>query len=205
MSNKSAELQPLKLKKKTIFFYIWRDRWLYLMIIPAITYYFIFKYVPMYGLIIAFKDYNVFKGIHASKWVGLDNFVKVFSDTYFWKSIRNTIVLNLSTLFTNFPLTIAVSLLINEIRSAKFKKAAQSLLYLPHFISWVVVAGIAVKIFSYQNGSVNNMLNSLGIDSIHFLSDNGWWIYSLKTTIRKEEPMLSLPRLQHATRVIRTA
>ena len=179
MRNQSVIRTPdIRARDKNLLFYVQRDKWLYLMILPVLVYYIIFKYLPMYGLVIAFKDYNVFKGIGASEWVGLENFAKVFSNAQFWKSIRNTVLLNLSTLVVNFPLTILVSLLLNEVRSQKFKKAAQSLLYLPHFISWVVVSGIAVNLFSHNNGSVNHMLNALGFESIQFLSKNGWWVFT---------------------------
>jgi len=183
MKNQFSEqhLKGIRKNQKTVLFYIWRDRWLYLMVLPVLVYYIVFKYVPMYGLVIAFKNYNVFKGIHASEWVGLDNFAKVFSNMHFWKAIRNTILLNISTLFVNFPLTVMVSLLINEVRSLRFKRVTQSLLYLPHFISWVVVSGIAVKLFSHNNGSINNMLNFLGFDSIPFLSSYGWWVFTYVT------------------------
>lgn len=139
-----------KITGKSIWFYIWRDKWLYLMLVPVLAYYIIFKYVPMYGLVIAFKDYNVFKGINASSWVGLDNFIQVFSTKQFWLSTRNTLLLNLATLCVSFPLTLIVSLQLNEVRSAKFKKLSQSFLYLPHFISWVVVAGIATNLFAQE-------------------------------------------------------
>ncbi len=165
-------------KERNIWYYIWRDKTLYMVLLPVLAYYIIFKYVPMYGLIIAFKDYNVFKGINASEWIGLANFQKVFGTEQFWKSVRNTLVLNLVTLCTSFPLTIIVSLMLNEIRSLKFKRLSQSLLYLPHFISWVVVAGIAVNLFSMQGGSINNLLNHMGIESVPFLNDEGWWIFT---------------------------
>ncbi len=163
---------------KSLGFYLWRDKWLYLMLIPVIAYYIVFKYIPMYGLVIAFKDYNVFKGIHESVWVGFDNFQKVFKTEQFWKSTFNTLTLNLTTLCVNFPLTIAVALMLNEVRSARFKKISQSLLYLPHFISWVVVAGIATNLFSQNGGSINNILTNLGFPSIPFLNHNGWWIFT---------------------------
>jgi putative aldouronate transport system permease protein len=164
--------------KKSFGFYIWRDKWLYLMLVPVIVYYIVFKYIPMYGLVIAFKDYNVFKGINASKWVGFENFIKVFQTDQFWKSTWNTLVLNLATLVTSFPLTITVSLMLNEVRSSKFKKFSQSLLYLPHFISWVVVAGIATNLFSQTDGSVNKLLMNMGFHAIPFLSEKGWWIFT---------------------------
>lgn len=157
---------------------IWNARWLYVMILPVILYYIIFKYLPMYGIVIAFKDYNIFKGVFDSKWAGLDVFRKVFSDKNFWSAIRNTVNLNLLTLLVNFPLTIVVSLMINEIMSRRYKKVAQSILYLPHFMSWVVVAGIVTNMFTQRDGTINNLLNSIGVSSIPFLSHNGWWMFT---------------------------
>lgn len=163
---------------KSIWFYLWRDKWLYLMLVPVLVYYIVFKYIPMYGLTIAFKDYNVFKGINGSQWVGLKNFKKVFTTDLFWLSTKNTLVLNLATLLVNFPLTLIVSFMLNEVRSVKFKKISQSFLYLPHFISWVVVAGIATNLFSQTDGSINNLITSLGFSPIPFLNNNGWWIFT---------------------------
>jgi ABC-type polysaccharide transport system, permease component len=148
------------------------------MLLPVLVYYIVFKYVPMYGLIIAFKDYNVFKGIRGSGWAGLDNFKQVFSTGQFWISTRNTLVLNLLTLIVNFPLTILISVMLNEVRSRVFKKISQSFLYLPHFISWVVVAGIATNLFSQTDGSINNILRHMGMNAVPFLNNNGWWIFT---------------------------
>ena len=157
---------------------IWNCRWLYVMLLPVLLYYIIFKYVPMYGITMAFKDYNVFKGVFESPWCGFDVFQKIFDNKNFWLVVRNTLSLNLLTLAVSFPLTIVVSLMLNEIMSAKFKKVTQSILYLPHFVSWVVVAGIATNLFSQQGGTVNHILNMLGASSIPFLSDEGWWIFT---------------------------
>ena len=157
---------------------IWNCRWLYVMLLPVLLYYIIFKYVPMYGITMAFKDYNVFKGVFESPWCGFDVFQKIFDNKNFWLVVRNTLSLNLLTLAVSFPLTIVVSLMLNEIMSAKFKKVTQSILYLPHFVSWVVVAGIATNLFSQQGGTVNHILNMLGASSIPFLSVEGWWIFT---------------------------
>ncbi|MCR5032616.1 MAG: ABC transporter permease subunit [Lachnospiraceae bacterium] len=157
---------------------IWNCRVLYLMLIPVLAYYVIFKYIPMYGITIAFKKYNVFKGIADSPWVGLDVFKKIFDSRNFWEAVRNTLVLNLSTLAVSFPFTIIVSLMLNEVRHAGFKRVTQSVLYLPHFISWVVVAGIATNMFNMTNGTINVILKSHGMDAIPFLSHNGWWIFT---------------------------
>ncbi len=157
---------------------MWNYKWIYLMLLPVILYFVVFKYVPMYGIVIAFKDYNVFKGIMESPWAGLSVFRKIFANKNFWNSIRNTFALNLLTLAVSFPLTIIVSLMINEVMNTRLKKVIQSILYLPHFISWVVVASIVVNLFSQSSGTINLMLNQLGIDSVPFLSDQSWWIFT---------------------------
>lgn len=167
-----AKSIPYKLKK------IWSCRSLYLMLVPVIAYYIIFKYIPMYGVTIAFKNYNIFRGPFASPWCGFDIFKKIFASENFWRSIKNTLVLNFANLLAYFPLTIIVSLMLNEVGHKGFKKTAQSILYLPHFISWVVVVGIATNMFSQQGGTINNMLTSMGFKAIPFLSDNGWWIFT---------------------------
>ncbi|MBP3818575.1 MAG: sugar ABC transporter permease, partial [Butyrivibrio sp.] len=118
----------------------WNYKWIYIMLLPVMAYFIVFRYVPMYGITIAFKDYNIFKGIIGSPWVGVKVFNKIFSNKNFWSSIRNTFLLNLSALAVSFPLTIVVALMLNEVAGARFKKITQSILYLPHFISWVVVA-----------------------------------------------------------------
>ena len=157
---------------------MWNYKWIYLMLLPVMAFYIVFRYVPMYGITIAFKDYNVFQGVLKSPWCGLEVFQKIMSNKNFWSAIKNTLLLNLLTLLVSFPLTIIVSLMLNEVRSMKFKKVTQSVLYLPHFISWVVVAGIATNLFSQQGGTVNHMLNSIGLPTIPFLGEEGWWIFT---------------------------
>lgn len=156
----------------------WNYKWIYLMLLPVVIYFIVFRYAPMYGITIAFKNYNIFKGISESPWVGFEIFEKIFANKNFWSAIKNTFVLNLASLAVSFPLTIIVSLMLNELGHAKFKKITQSILYLPHFISWVVVAGIATNMFALQDGTINMVLQRLGFDSIPFLSDNGWWIFT---------------------------
>lgn len=164
-------------KKRSLPKTIWRYRWLYLMLVPVVLYYGVFKYAPMYGIVMSFQDYNVFKGVFGSKWVGFDVFRKIFSRANFWKSIRNTLLLNFATMLVNFPLTILIALVLNELRSYTFKKVTQSVLYLPHFISWVVVYGIVQNMFTTNDGTINNILNSFGISSKPFLSETGWWTF----------------------------
>ena len=156
----------------------WNYKWIYLMLLPVVVYFLVFRYAPMYGITIAFKDYNIFKVIFDSPWIGFKVFEKVFANKNFWLAIKNTFVLNLTSLAVSFPLTIIVSLMLNELGSAKFKKVTQSILYLPHFVSWVVVAGIATNMFALQNGTINMLLQRLGFDAIPFLSEKGWWIFT---------------------------
>lgn len=169
-------MEKTKVKRRSLGATIWRYKWLYLILLPVIVYFVIFKYVPMYGIIISFQDYNIFKGVTGSKFVGFAVFKKVFGNSNFWMSIKNTLALNLLTLCVNFPLTIIISLMLNEIRHMKFKKVTQSVLYLPHFISWVVVAGIATNLFTQNGGTVNNVLTNLGIGAKPFMSDTKWWM-----------------------------
>jgi putative aldouronate transport system permease protein len=166
-------------RKKGILYYLIRDKYLYLLCVPAIIYIFIFKYIPMYGVTIAFKDYNIFQGTLASPWVGLDVFKEVFAEEFFWIATRNTLILNILTIAVNFPLTIVLSLMLNEVNCSGFKRVTQSILYLPHFVSWVVVAGIVTtNLLSVRNGVVNNLLGAIGIGPIGFLVDEGWWLFS---------------------------
>lgn len=157
---------------------MWNYKWIYLMLLPVMVYYIVFRYAPMYGITIAFKNYNIFKGVFGSEWVGLDIFRKIFANKNFWSAIRNTFLLNFVSLAVSFPLTIIVSLMLNELAGAKFKKLTQSILYLPHFISWVVVAGIATNLFALQDGTINAVLQRMGFSSIPFLSSEGWWVFT---------------------------
>ncbi len=160
----------------------WRQikkcKWLYIMMIPVLAYFVVFRYAPIGGIAIAFKNYNVFKGIWASPWCGFATFQKIFANKNFWNAVRNTLTLNLLNLAVSFPITIIISLMLNEVLHLRFKKLTQSILYLPHFISWVVVAGIATNLFTQQGGTINNILNAMGHGSVPFLSDNGWWIFT---------------------------
>lgn len=149
---------------------------LYFMLLLPIVYYIIFRYVPMYGIIISFKDYSIFKGISASPWVGLKNFEKIFAMPEFFRAIKNTLVLNVLSLLVGFPAPIILALLLNEIRSGVFKKVSQTILYMPHFLSWVIIGGMVSTLFSTSSGLINRGLNAIGIESIPWLSENSWWI-----------------------------
>ena len=147
------------------------EHWLaYLMILPTVIWYIVWNYFPMYGILAAFEKYSVFKGIWGSEWVGLKNFEEFFSSPYAWRVIRNTLTINLYSLLTIFPLTIILALLLNEIRSKLFKSGVQTMLYLPHFISTVVVAGMVVTFLSPSNGIINIIIAAFGGEKTYFLT-----------------------------------
>ena len=127
---------------------------LYIMLIPLVLYYVLFQYKPMYGNIIAFQDYSIFKGISGSEWVGLDNFKRFLSTPYFFRTLKNTVLLNLSLLVFSFPMPIIFALLLNEVRLKRVKSVVQTLSYMPHFISTVVVAGIVINLLSPSYGII---------------------------------------------------
>ena len=153
-----------------------RDRNLYLMLLPVIVFYLVFKYAPMIGEIIAFKDYRLSDGIFGSKWVGFKHFESLFASVDFWRVLRNTLVLNLYSLVFGFPVPIVLALLLNEVRKEWYKRTVQNLLYLPHFISWVVLGGIFISILSPSTGIVNAILERVfGIEPIYFMASSTWW------------------------------
>ncbi|MEF3302570.1 ABC transporter permease [Paenibacillus sp. GYB003] len=146
------------------------NRYLYLMLVPALLYYGIFHYYPMYGAIIAFKEYSFSKGILGSPWVGLKNFDYLFGLDKFWDVFRNTIVISLYRLAFGFPLPIAVALLLNEVRVRAFKRTVQTVIYLPHFISWVILGGLLINLLSTDGGVVNKIIQAFGGEPVGFLS-----------------------------------
>lgn len=163
-----------KVRKKEIRKKMYKYRWFYLMFLPILVFTILFCYYPMLGIRYAFYNYTPFKG---PTWVGFDNFVKVFENKQFWNAFTNTAELSIIKLLLNTFVAVIISLLLNEIVSLRFKKFFQTLIYLPHFLSWVVVASIFSIILSPQNGFVNGILVSLGItdSSIYFLAETKWW------------------------------
>lgn len=149
---------------------IWMDRQYYLLLLPAVIYVAIFCYGPMYGIQIAFKDYKVSLGVTGSPWIGFQNFTDFFQSYQFWNLIKNTLALSLYSLFAGFPIPIILALILNELRP-KFKKATQTVLYAPHFISTVIIIGMVTTFFSPSMGVVNTLLNAFGIDSIYFMGE----------------------------------
>lgn len=168
----------MKRKKSDFGVYFKRHYILYLMLILPILYYIIFCYGPMSGILMAFQRYNLKKGIFGSEWVGFDVFEKIFKNSMFWKSLRNTIVLNILHLFLGFPAPIILAIFLNEIRHARFKKTLQTILYLPHFLSWVIIGGMAIQILATNGGLVNQLLDKVGLPKIPFLTTEVSWMFS---------------------------
>lgn len=151
-----------------------RNRAIYLMLLPVFAYYLIFHYGPMYGAIIAFQDFNPLRGILGSKWIGLENFTDFFNSVFFVRLLRNTLFINLLDLFFGFPAPIILALLLNEIRWSPFKRLVQTISYMPHFISVVVVVGMLVDFFA-RDGLVNSLIRPFVAQPIAFLQSPDWF------------------------------
>ncbi|TDF98590.1 ABC transporter permease [Paenibacillus piri] len=156
--------------------YLKRDKYLYLLLLPILAYYIIFKYAPMFGEIIAFKNYRFADGIWGSQWVGLKHFQRLFTSPDFFKVLKNTLLLNVYGIVFAFPVPIVLAVILNEVRIEWYKRTIQNLLYIPHFISWVVLGGIVIALLSPSTGVVNIALVKLfGIEPIYFMASNFWW------------------------------
>lgn len=147
---------------------------LYLISIPGILFFIVFKYIPLMGSVIAFQDYNIFKGVTGSPWAGLAHFQRMFAYDEFLNILKNTLLIGLYDLCFAFPVPIVLALLLNELRSALYKRFVQTVIYMPHFLSWVIVGGIVVGLLSPTTGFVNHVLSLFGIDPIYFLGDNAY-------------------------------
>ncbi|WP_373271323.1 ABC transporter permease [Paenibacillus sp. MY03] len=164
-----------------------RDKQLYLLALPAILFFLLFKYVPMWGVLIAFQKYSPFLGFMESEWVGLDHFKRFFSHNDFWILLRNTLAINVLSLTLFFPLPIILSLMLNEVRVEWFKKSVQSIIYLPHFLSWVIIAGLTFLMLGYSEGLVNKMLEAFGFSRVEFLTNpDFFWLMLTLQSIWKE-------------------
>lgn len=152
-----------------------RDKYLWLLVLPGVIWYIIFAYAPMYGLVIAFKNFSPFKGIWASPWVGMKWFKDFFGSHYFWRLMRNTLLINLYGILWGFPAPIIFALLLNELRHEGYKRFSQTVSYLPHFISTVVIVGIVMDFLSPSTGVINRIIRALGGETIHFMTSPEWF------------------------------
>lgn len=166
---------PVQTKKDIILKKL-KDNWqLYLIILPVVIYFFIFNYMPLYGVQLAFRRFNPSLGIWGSPWIGFDNFTRFFNSIFFTRIVINTISLNIYGLIAGFPFPIIMALVFNEIRSSKFKKFIQTVVIAPHFIAMVVMVGILHLFFSTGNGFVNNIVQALGGEAIPFMTGRSYF------------------------------
>lgn len=152
-----------------------RYYWLYLFMIPALVLIFVFRVRPMYGLQVAFRDYRIVKGIRGSVWVGWKNFQDLFRSANFLRVLKNSILTSFWRLLWSFPMPIILALLLNEVRLAGYKKGLQTAMYLPHFISWVVVISMATGLLSQNGGVINTVISRMGGEKIDFLTNPAWF------------------------------
>lgn len=158
-------------RKKSLGKRIWEKRALYWFVIPGILFYLLFRIYPLYFLQIAFRDFRVTRPLAASEWVGLTYFKEVFSSVGFTQALRNTLIINFYKLIFCFPAPIVLALMLNELRFTGFKRVAQTALYLPHFVSWVIIASIIHNFASVHGGLINQIRLNLGMDAYAFLTD----------------------------------
>ncbi|MFC5449763.1 ABC transporter permease [Paenibacillus aestuarii] len=153
-----------------------QSKWMYALALPGILYFILFKFVPLWGLLIAFKEYNPFQGFWGSRWIGFTNFSDLFSSEVFYLMLRNTFAINIFSIIFMFPLPIVLALMLNEIRHEVFKRINQSIVYLPHFLSWVVVASMSFFMLSSDIGLINKLIAGMGFGPVSFLSNpNLFW------------------------------
>ena len=178
MKNNKASA-PVKIDKKAARARAWKqikkNKAIYLMILPVIIYYILFHYKPMYGVIIAFMDYSPRKGVLGSEWVGLEHFMDFFGGYYFWRLLRNTLKLSFATLLIGFPVPIVLALLINELNNKRFSKMVQTITYMPHFVSMVVLCSM-IRQFIGSNGFITHFFTLFGYNGDNMLSHGEFWI-----------------------------
>lgn len=161
-----------KTKKRTIWTTIYNQRYLWLLVLPGLLWFIIFKYVTYAGLALSFTDYGFRDKV---TFVGLRNFIRLFQSPVFWNALRNTLIISLLNIIFYFPIPLIVALMINELKSIFAKRAIQFMIYIPYFLSWVVVGSIFVTLLSPSSGFVNKIINALGFESIYFLADTNWF------------------------------
>lgn len=165
-----ADGSVITLRKTSLWQYMKQHKWLYIMLLPGLLYFILFKYVPMGGLVIAFKEYSPFRGIWDSPWVGFGQFKKFFDTPDFWRLLRNTLGISLLQLLIYFPAPIILSLFLNEVRHSGYKRVVQTLVYVPHFVSWVIVASLTYQLFNVSDGIINMLYKSVTGTTFDILS-----------------------------------
>lgn len=169
-SNYQSKTAVTPRKRRTLLNRMWRERWMYLLILPGVFYFVVFQYLPLLGNVIAFQDFSPFLGFFDSPWVGFDNFTRLFKDPDVGIAVTNTLIISFLQILFAFPTPIALALLLNSIISERVRRFVQSVLYLPHFISWVIIISIFQQ-FLGGDGFVNNLIRGMGGKSINIMSN----------------------------------
>ena len=164
-----AQARPFR--DTSFFRHIWKHKMLYVLSVPGIIYFIVFKYVPMAGVVIAFQDYNIWKGLLGSEWVGLEQFQRMFQYMDFLRILKNTLLIAFYDMLFAFPAPIIAALLLNEVRVLLFKRTIQTFIYMPHFLSWVIIGGISLSILGINQGLVNHIRDWIGLERLFFLGD----------------------------------
>jgi putative aldouronate transport system permease protein len=188
LDKEEESLLPSKPKnKKNILRAIKSNIFLYLLILPGVAYFIVFKIIPMWGILISFMDYSPYTGFFNSKWIGFQNYKELFTNKDFLIIFRNTMAISLLNLIFYFPVPIILALMLNEVSNTFFKKTVQSIIYLPHFLSWVIVTGLTFGLLSQSNGIINNILSALGFEKCNFLiNPKLFWSILTSQSIWKE-------------------
>ncbi|WP_240763113.1 ABC transporter permease [Paenibacillus thalictri] len=170
--NQTASIPGTAAKRKPY----WLKHWqIYTMVLPGLIFFLLFKYIPLTGIVIAFQDYTVFTGIFGSNFVGFKHFYNLFTYPEFLRVLKNTLLISIYQIVLGFPAPIALAMLMNEVRKLFFKRAVQTVLYLPHFLSWVIVGGLVINFLSPSSGMVNDVLRWLGKEPIFFMQEPNYF------------------------------
>jgi len=166
---------PVQFRRESFWRFMKKNHGLYVMLIPVLLYFLVFRYIPLMGSVIAFKDYNIYKGFIDSEWFGFRWFEIMFSNPQYIVIIKNTLLISLYQIVFAFPAPILLACLLNELRHMAFKRSVQTVLYLPHFLSWTLVYGLAFMMLSTQSGLVNEVFKGMGQDAVPFLSSSDYF------------------------------
>lgn len=179
--------RTMVVQRKSTLQYMLQHKWLYILLLPGFIYFIMFRYIPMGGLVIAFKEYSPFQGIWDSAWCGLKQFQKFFSTPDFFKLFKNTLGISLLQLFLFFPAPIILSLFLNEVRHSGYKRVVQTLVYVPHFVSWVIVASLTYQLFNVTDGIVNIIIEAITGSTVDVLTNSSsFWGLIVGQVVWKE-------------------
>ncbi|GAA0351929.1 sugar ABC transporter permease [Alkalibacterium iburiense] len=168
---KLNDIKETESRFSNLFKYFWKYKYLYLLLLPGIIYFALFRYAPMYGVIIAFKNYVPFLGINGSQWVGLEHFRQFFDSPDFVRLLSNTLIIAFLGISVSFPIPILLAVLLNELRSSLYKRFIQTCIYIPHFLSWTIVVGLTHLLFSINGGVISDLYTSLTGNTLNFLAN----------------------------------